>query len=104
MVSNMDLAIDFYTKKLGLTLLNHYGDYYAEIQAPELLIGLHSASESTTVGNNISIGFGVSNFDGLIEDLKLTGIEFEIENDGWIRLAYFYDLDKNQLFFAENKG
>lgn len=103
MVSDMDKSIDFYTNTLGLKLLNQYGQHYAEIQAPDLLIGLHPKNENTLVGNNISIGFGVKEFDTVIEALKLKGIKFSVEVDGWIRLAYFKDLDNNSLFFAENK-
>ena len=63
MVSNMDRAIEFYKDKLGLELINRYENYYAEIQAPDLLIGLHPTSEEIVKGNNISIGFGVVEFD-----------------------------------------
>jgi catechol 2,3-dioxygenase-like lactoylglutathione lyase family enzyme len=103
MVANIDNSVDFYVNKLGLKLLNKYGNHYAEIQAPQLLIGLHPKSDKTIVGNNMSIGFGVYEFDLLIENLISKGIGFNIEEDGWIRLAYFVDLDNNQLFFAENK-
>ena len=103
MVSDMDKSIDFYTNILGLKLLNQYGNHYAEIQAPDLLIGLHPKNANTFIGNNISIGFGVEEFDLVIELLKSKGIKFKIEMDGWIRLAYFKDLDNNSLFFAENK-
>ncbi len=104
MISKMDDAIDFYTDKLELELVNRYGNHYAEIQAPGLMIGLHPASDKIKVGNNMSIGLGVFNFDMTIENLRTKGIDFEIEEDGWIRLAYFTDLDGNQLFLAENKN
>jgi catechol 2,3-dioxygenase-like lactoylglutathione lyase family enzyme len=103
MVSDMDKSIDFYVNKLGLTLLNHYGNYYAEIQAPDLLIGLHPKSNKTVIGNNMSIGFGVKAFDAFLDELKSKGITTEIENDAYIRLAHFFDLDNNSLFIAENK-
>lgn len=103
MVSNMDNAVKFYSETLGLELRNRYGDHYAEIQAPGLMIGLHPSSKEITIGNNLSIGFGVFNFDLTIENLKTRGIEFIMEEEGWIRLAYFTDLDNNQLFLAENK-
>ena len=103
MVSNMDNAVEFYSVKLGLELKNRYGNHYAEIQAPGLMIGLHPASEKISIGNNLSIGFGVINFDKTIENLNAKGIEFTIEQDDWIRLAYFTDPDNNQLFLAENK-
>lgn len=103
MISNMDKAIEFYQDKLGLELINRYGDHYAEIQAPDLLIGLHPTSEKIVQGNNLSIGFGVVEFDSTIKELESKGIEFNIEQDGWIRLAHFTDLDNNQLFLAERK-
>lgn len=104
MVSNMNNAINFYSSTLGLELINRYGDDYAEIQAPGMMIGLHPTSEKVTTGNNLSIGFGVINFDKTIETLRAKGIEFTIEDEGWIRLAYFTDLDNNQLFLAENEN
>ncbi len=84
MVSNMDNAIEFYSVKLGLELINRYGDHYAEIQAPGLMIGLHTASEKISIGNNLSIGFGVINFDKTIEILNAKRIEFTIfRMDRW---------------------
>ena len=103
MVSNMDAAVDFYMGKLGLELVNRYDDHYAEIQAPGLMIGLHPTTEKITTGNNLSIGFGVVDFDLTVENLKTKGIEFSINQDDWIRLAHFTDPDNNQLFLAENK-
>lgn len=101
MVKDMDIAIHFYVEVLGLTLLNRYDNHYAEIQAPDLNIGLHPSSTKTVRGNNMSIGFGVINFDETIKDLSTKGIDFNIEEDGWIRLAYFTDPDGNELFLAE---
>ena len=103
MVSNMDKAIAFYQGKLELELINRYGEYYAEIQAPDLLIGLHPITEKTLNGNNITIGFGVVEFDSTIKELEAMGIKFRFEEDGWIRLAYFNDPDNNLLFLAERK-
>jgi catechol 2,3-dioxygenase-like lactoylglutathione lyase family enzyme len=104
MVSNMDAAVAFYTETLELELINRYGNHYAEIQGPGLLIGLHPTSEKVVKGNNITIGFGVVNFDKTIAHLKAKGIDFTIEQDGYIRLAYFTDLDGNALFLAERNA
>ena len=103
MISDMDQAIEFYQIKLGLELVNRYGNHYAEIQAPDLLIGLHPTKGKVVKGNNLSIGLGVINFDATIKELESKGIKFELEQDGWIRLAYFEDPDNNQLFLAERK-
>ena len=103
MISSMDKAIEFYQEKLGLELINRYGNHYAEIQAPDLLIALHLTSKKIVKGNNLSIGFGVTEFDSTIKELESRGIEFKLEQDGWIRLAHFTDYDNNQLFLAERK-
>ncbi len=102
MVSNMDNAVEFYSDTLGLELVNRYDNHYAEIQAPGLMIGLHPAPEKLSIGNNLSIGFGVINFDKTIENLNAKGIDFTLEQDGYVRLAYFTDPDSNPLFLAEN--
>lgn len=85
MVSDMDRAVGFYHEKLGLELINSYGNHYAGIQAPDLLIGLHPASGKTVFGNNLSIGLGVTDFDVTVQALQAEGISF------------------NQLFLAERK-
>ena len=103
MISNMDKAIEFYQSILGLELVNRYGDHYAEIQAPDLLIGLHPMSDIVVIGNNLSIGFGVIDFDSTVRELEFHGIKCKLEQDGWIRLAHFTDLDNNQLFLAERR-
>lgn len=103
MISNMDQAIAFYEGILGLTVLNRYGNHYAELQTPDMLIALHPNTEKITVGNNMSIGFGVSDFDTVVKDLQTKGVDIEVQQDGWIRLAHFVDPDQNQLFLAERK-
>lgn len=100
MISDMDKAIDFYQRKLGLELKNRYGDHYAEIQTPDLLIGLHPTTDKIVQGTNISIGLGVTHFDSTLKELESKEIEYKLEQDGWIRLAYFSDPDQNQLFLA----
>ena len=104
MVSQMDAAVAYYTESLGLELVNRYGDHYAEIRAPGLMIGLHPSSEKVITGNNLSIGFGVVDFDTTVKNLEAKGIAFNIEQDGWIRLAHFSDPDDNPLFLAEHKN
>ena len=103
MVSNMDKAIEFYHGILELELVNRYGDHYAELKTPDMIIGLHPANGKVKTGNNLSIGFGVTEFDNTIDELQARGIVFTLENDGWIRLAHFADGDGNVLFLAERK-
>ena len=55
MVSDMDAVVAFYQGKLGLELLNRYGNHYAEIQTPDLLIALHPNTDKVKTGNNLTI-------------------------------------------------
>ncbi len=73
------------------------------MKAPDLLIGLHPISEKIVHGNNVSIGFGVNDFDATIKELEALGIAFKLEQEGWGRLAHFTDLDNNHLFLAEHE-
>lgn len=102
MVSNMDVALDFYVRTLGMKLLDRYGNHYAALDAAGLIIGLHPKSDDATFGNNLSIGLGVSEFDETVSALHQTGISFRITRD-YIRLAHFKDPDGNCLFLAENE-
>jgi len=102
MVSDLENAVAFYQQKLGLELTQRYGDHYAEIQAADLRIGLHPSSKVKT-GNNMSIGFGVTQFDIVVKDLASLGISLTVQDEGGTRLAHFVDPDKNQLFLAETK-
>lgn len=103
MTASIDNSIQFYSETLGLELTARYGDHYAEIKTSNFVIGIHPSSGKTIVGNNMSIGFGVSDFDETIKELEEKGIALTIEKDAWIRLAYFQDPDHNELFIAERK-
>ena len=101
MVSNLDVAVQFYVESLGLELKKKYGEHYAEIQGPGLLLGLHPSERPVTKGDNLSIGFGVDDFDAVTRSLQDKGLALEIKQDGFIRLTHFKDPDENHLFVAE---
>ena len=50
-VFDLDISISFY-KSIGLELQNRWGDFYAQLKAPNLLIGLHPAEETKLFGNS----------------------------------------------------
>lgn len=108
MVSNIEKAIEFYTKTLGLKLNYRMGDDWAEIEAPRLNIGLHKAGESGMQPGqkgSLSIGFQVESLDDTIRQLKGVGVEFAPHrvDDREVRLAFFGDPDKNPLYLVEVK-
>jgi len=108
-VSNMDRAVDFYTKTLGLPLSGRWGDHYASIDLGRgAAIGLHPAetSGSPTPGTRGSIQVGLSvpaPIEQAIADLQSKGVVFRtpIIDDGPVRFAYFPDPDGNDLYLIE---
>ncbi len=63
-VKDMDMSISFY-ESLGLTLKGRWGNFYAQVLAPGITIGLHPTEEINLKGNsgNASIDFTVDNFE-----------------------------------------
>lgn len=110
-VSDMDRAVDFYTKTLGLPLAGRWGDEYAGIDLGKgLAIGLHPArsphSPKPGIGGSIQVGFAVDGpLEDVVRDLQSRGVVFHgpIVDDVQVRLAFFGDPDGNALHLAEVK-
>jgi catechol 2,3-dioxygenase-like lactoylglutathione lyase family enzyme len=110
-VSNMDRAVDFYTKTLGLPLAGRWGDQWAGIDLGKgLAIGLHPAEspDSPKPGSRgaIQIGLAVEEpLDDIVKELQSKGVVFRgpIVDDGQVRLAFFGDPDDNDLYLVEVK-
>ncbi len=101
LTSDLDVSISFYTNIIGLELIQNYGGHYAEIQAPGFRIGLHPTDGDIRIGNNMSVGLGVSDFDAEVQNLAESGVRSNVTQDGPIRLAHFNDPDGNPLYLAE---
>src|SRR5215510_8622749 len=78
-VSDMNRAVDFYTKTLGLPLAGRWGDEYASIDLGKgAAIGLHPAkgphSPKPGTRGAIQVGLAVSKLlDGVVNDLQAKG-------------------------------
>jgi catechol 2,3-dioxygenase-like lactoylglutathione lyase family enzyme len=74
-VSDMDKAIQFYTKILGLKLISRSttGFDFAVVQAPGLTIGLNPPQCGLQPGKceSLSIEFKVDDLENSMEELKL---------------------------------
>ncbi len=100
MVTNMNLAIDFYTS-IGLTLKNRWGDYYAMVEAPGITIGLHPAA-TTEHSKAVSIGFGVEDLEPVKAKLEELNISFRVQEDGKAGdLLHFADPNGFPLYFIK---
>ncbi len=108
MVSDMDRAIDFYTRVLGLKLTTRVGSDWAEVETPGLAIGLHPAGHGPKPGTAgaISLGFDVEgSIETAMRTLEQRGVRFQgpvVDNDP-VKLAFFGDPDGNPLYLCEVK-
>ncbi|MDX5325928.1 MAG: VOC family protein [Bacteroidota bacterium] len=101
MVTNLNTAIDFYTEVLGFQLIQRFCDHWADIQAPEVSIGLHPTTKAIERGSNLQIGLRVKDLEKAIEELRSNEIEVKIQEDDQVRLAFFFDPDGNTLYLVQ---
>lgn len=66
MVADMDRALNFYTEVLGLTLVNRYGNHWADIEGPGITIGLHPTARPVSAGDGLQIGLRVPDIKTVI--------------------------------------
>ena len=103
MVKSMDASVSFY-ESIGLTLKNRWGEHYAQLTAPGVIIGLHPAKEDNSKGSgNISIGFTVDNFEEAGTLLKKLSIKTHSWEDKAGDYLHFTDLDGTILYFMRSK-
>ena len=107
-VSNVDRALDFYTRVLGLGLKENYGSKYAEVQKEGFVIGLHLKDNANPIPNepnSMSIGLRVENLERSMAELRNKGLTFSTAILDAIkgRFAYFEDPDGNQLYLWQSK-
>jgi len=105
-VSDVNRAIGFYTKVLGLKRVKKWGDYWAELQAPGLYVALHASDDKPAkkVGSgNMSIGFGVKELDKALKHLKKKNVKAKLFEEEWGRWAEFTDPDGTFLYFWEGE-
>lgn len=103
MVRDFDRAIDFYTKTLGLSLVNRWGNHYAQVSAPGVTIGLHPSDEEFTGREGISIGFAVEDIESAKKLLDEKGVKSNRNEGKSGSLLSFTDPDGTPLYFMQSK-
>lgn len=103
-VKDLDEAISFY-QSLGLNLMNRWGNYYAMVSAPGIVIGLHPSSSDNLVDNsgNVSLGFTVDNLEETKSDLEKLSIKIIERQEEGGQFIHFTDPDGTALYFIKPK-
>ncbi|MGB4849695.1 MAG: VOC family protein [Saprospiraceae bacterium] len=104
MVRNMDQCIAFYTDVLGFKIISRYGNHYAQIEAPGIIIGLHPSEKEKNKSENISIGFTVNHFDEAKIHLVESGIVHHERTEEGGGFIHFQDPDGTPLYFIKPKS
>lgn len=102
LIKNMADSIAFY-QSLGFTLVNRWGDHYAQLSAPGITIGLHPSKEENLHGNsgNLSIGLTTDNFEETKLELVNLSISFTERQEEGGGFLHFNDPDGNGLYFIK---
>lgn len=99
----MDNSIRFY-ESIGFAIKQRWGNHYAQLAAPGIVIGLHPANENNYTGSgNISIGFTTDNFEETKLLLSKLGIEATTREEEGGRFIHFTDPDGTALYFIQPK-
>jgi catechol 2,3-dioxygenase-like lactoylglutathione lyase family enzyme len=106
-VSDLDRAVDFYHRVLGLPLLFRADQFsYARLDAGPIHLGLAAVDRAAEnfaalVGRHTGIGLAVPDIDRAYEELSAKGVEFPMlpsEQHWGGRLALLADPDGNGLY------
>jgi len=103
-VLNLDNSISFY-ESIGLTVKSRWGNYYAQLTAPGIVIGLHPTGPANITGNsgNVSIGFTTEDFEGAKSLLQKLSIKVAERKEEGGEFLHFNDPDGTALYFIQPK-
>jgi catechol 2,3-dioxygenase-like lactoylglutathione lyase family enzyme len=103
-VKDLNKAVSFY-ESLGLKLKNRWNNYYAQLTAPGVIVGLHPSEDSNLTGNsgNVSIGFTINNFEEAKTLLQKLSVAITERNEEGGEFLHFSDPDGTALYFINPK-
>jgi len=101
-VKDLDRSVSFY-QSLGFNLQNRWGNYYAMLTAPGVVIGLHPTSENNLKNNsgNVSIGFTTDDPGETKSELQKLSISFSEMREAGGQFILFTDPDGTALYFIK---
>jgi catechol 2,3-dioxygenase-like lactoylglutathione lyase family enzyme len=103
-VKDLDKSISFY-EAIGLTVKNRWGNHYAQLTAPSVVIGLHPANDTNLTGNsgNASIGFTLDDFEEAKSVLQKLSVKTTDRQEEGGQFLHFNDPDGTALYFIKPK-
>ena len=103
-VKDMDRSVCFY-QSLGLTVKNRWGNYYAQLAAPGITLGLHPSGNENLKGNsgNVSLGFTTDNIEETKKSLQELSIALTERSEEGGQFLHFNDPDGTALYFIKPK-
>jgi catechol 2,3-dioxygenase-like lactoylglutathione lyase family enzyme len=103
-VKDIDKSVSFY-QSIGFEIKNRWGNYYAQIIAPGIEIGLHPTSNDNLKGNsgNVSIGFTTKNIEETKSSLEQLSIAVTERSEEGGQFLLFTDPDGTALYFIKPK-
>ena len=101
-VRNMDHAVKFYTETLGLPLRIRFENYWAEVDAGPITIGLHPSDDGKKPTQGGTASFLVDNIEAMVAELKKKGAKVsKIFTPERGKFAMITDPDGNMIHIVE---
>lgn len=101
MVTNLDRSVDFYTDVLGFKIVQRYGNHYAQIAGPGIIIGLHPTAGALKPDDNISLGFLITDIEQALHMLTNFSLLYVERNERGGSFIHFNDPDGYALYFIK---
>lgn len=103
-VKDMAKSISFY-ESIGFAVKTRWGDHYAQLAAPGVVIGLHPTTDDNLAGNsgNVSIGFTADDFGAVKSMLQKLDIKATERQEAGGQFLHFSDPDGTSLYFIDPK-
>src|SRR5258708_3639819 len=91
-IKDMDRSISFY-QSIGFTVKNRWGNFYAQLTAPGIAIGLHPGNDHPGNSGNVSIGFTTDNIEETKTSLAQLSISVMERSEEGGQFLHFNDPD-----------
>ena len=103
-IKDIDKSISFY-ESIGFTIKSRWGNHYAQLTVPGIIIGLHPTSEANLKGSsgNVSIGFTTDNIEETKSSLEQLSIPATDRQEEGGQFLHFNDPDGTSLYFIKPK-